>query len=291
MFAAQLRTSFSFFNTNVMTLGQVKHDWDAALPANNHLPLWVQISQRLKDAIMAGVFPPNSVLPSEAELNRLFGVSRATSRAGLNELERQGLIVRRAGKGSIVLRPRVDQPAEVMAGFSEDMRRRGLTPSYRTLEAGKAPVDVEAAEALEIRSDTRVFRSRRLLLADGEPMGFAISWIPPRLLRGVSPPTCEDLTRGSLYEWMFRHCGTSLVRAREYIEAAEAESEMARLLDVSAGSPLLIARRQSFDESGRPAEYSILHFRSDRYRFQLEVSRNTMKQTRTTPNHVPESLA
>jgi GntR family transcriptional regulator len=83
----------------------------------------------------------------------------------------------------------------------------------------------------------------------------------------------EDLTRGSLYEWMFRHCGTRLVRAREYIEAAAVEPEMAGLLAIAPGAPLLIARRQSFDESGKPAEYSVLHFRSDRYRFQIEVSR------------------
>jgi GntR family transcriptional regulator len=234
----------------------------------------VQITQRLRAATTVGVFGPGSVLPSETQLNQLFGVSRATSRAALNELEREGLIVRRAGKGSIVLRQKVNQPAEEMGGFSEDMIRRGLKPSYRTLEAGKTAVGIQVAEALEIRSETRAFRSRRLLLADGEPMGLAISWIPPRLLRGIAPPTCEELTHGSLYEWMFRHCGTRLVRAREFIEAAEAEAEMAALLEVRAGAPLLIARRQSFDESGKPAEYSVLHFRSDRYRFQLEVTRN-----------------
>ena len=274
----QTKSSREHFNLNVMTFDQTSHEWQAALPEDSHLPLWVQISQRLREAIDAGVFPPNSVLPSEAELNRLFGVSRATSRSVLNELERQGLIVRRAGKGSIVLRPRLDQPAEVMAGFSEDMRRRGRSPSYRTLEAGKVPVDTEVAEALEIRSETRVFRSRRVLLADGEPMGLAISWIPPRLLKGLSAPTPEELTQGSLYAWMFRHCGTRFIRAREYIEAAAAEPDLAALLEVSCGAPLLVARRQSFDESGKPAEYSVLHFRSDRYRFQLEVSHKVAAQ-------------
>lgn len=256
-----------------MTFDHPGPDWSAALPSDSNLPLWVQISHRLREAIGSGVFQPGSLLPSEAELNRLFGVSRATSRSVLDELERQGLIIRRAGKGSIVLRQRVDQPAERMAGFSEDMRQRGLEPSYRTLETGRANAEIEVAEALEVRSGTRVFRSRRLLLAEGEPIGLAISWIAPRLLRGSAPPSPEELTRGSLYEWMRLHCGANLVRAREYIEAAAADPEMAGLLEVAAGAPLLIARRQSFDESGKPAEYSVLYFRSDRYRFQLELSR------------------
>lgn len=272
-FANEPRLLGNIRNTNVMTLGQVGEDWFSALSRDSPLPLWVQITQRLRAAMMMGMFGPGSVLPSETELNHLFGVSRATSRAALNELEREGLIVRRAGKGSIVLRQKVNQPAEEMGGFSEDMIRRRLRPSYRTLEAGKAVVSIQIAEALEIRSETRVFRSRRLLLAEGEPMGLAISWIPPRVLRGITPPTREELTQGSLYEWMFRNCGTRLVRAREFIEAAEAEAEMAALLEVPAGAPLLIARRQSFDQSGKPAEYSLLHFRSDRYRFQIEVTR------------------
>lgn len=260
-------------NTNVMTLGQAGEEWSVALSPDSGLPLWMQITQRLRGAMTAGLFGPGSVLPSETELNEVFGVSRATSRAALNELEREGLIVRRAGRGSIVLRQRVNQPAEEMGGFSEDMRRRGLRPSYRALQAGKSPATIEVAEALELRPETRVFRSHRLLLAEGEVMGLAISWIPPRVLRGVSPPTSEELTQGSLYEWMLRRCGTRLVRAREFIEAAGADAEMASLLDVPTGAPLLIARRQSFDESGKPAEYSVLHFRSDRYRFQLEVTR------------------
>lgn len=247
--------------------------WTAALLADSPVPLWIQITQRLRAAIVTGGFAPGRVLPSETELNRLFGVSRATSRAALNELEREGLIVRRAGKGSIVLRPRVDQPAEEMGGFSEDMCRRGLRPSYRTLEAGKVPVGIQVGEALEIRSETRVFRSRRLLLAEDEPMGLAVSWIPPRLLRGIAAPTAEELTQGSLYEWMLRNCGTRLVRAHEYIEAAAAEPDMAGLLGIAAAAPILIARRLSFDEGGKPAEYSVLHFRSDRYRFELRVTR------------------
>lgn len=250
--------------------------WSAALPRDNPAPLWVQITHRLRAAIGQGEFAPGRVLPSETELNQLFGVSRATSRAALNELEREGLIVRRAGKGSIVLRPRVDQPAEEMGGFSEDMRRRGLRPSYRALEVGKVPAGMQVAEALEVGSETRVFRSRRLLLAEDEPMGLAFSWIPPRLLRGVAAPTVEELTQGSLYEWMHRNCGTRLVRAHEYIEAAAAEPEMAARLGISPGAPLLIARRQSFDESGKPAEYSVLHFRSDRYRFELKVTREAV---------------
>lgn len=256
-----------------MTSEQPNNPWHIPLSNDGHVPMWFQIAERLRAAIESGGFEPGDVLPSEAELNAAFGVSRATSRAALNELQNEGLIVRRAGKGSIVLSRRIDQPAEQMSGFSEDMRRRGLTPSHETLESGCFPANREAAEALEVKRETPVFRSRRLLLADGEPMGVAISWIAPRLLRKVAPPSAAVLSEGSLYDWMKEHCGISIKRAHEYIEAAAANADMARALKIQKGAPILIARRTSFDAAGKPAEYVVLNFRADRYRFELEVAR------------------
>ncbi|UWQ21782.1 GntR family transcriptional regulator [Jannaschia sp. W003] len=248
-------------------------DWQRPLAADSPAPLWFQIAERLRRAVEDGTFPPGETLPSEAQINRQFGVSRATSRAALNELESAGLIVRRSGKGSIVLRARVEQPAEEMAGFSEDMRRRGLEPSYRVLGTGHVPAAAEAAEALEVAIGTEVFRSHRLLLADGEPIGTAMSWLPPRLFRSHPYPTGEELETGSLYAWLRDRRGVTVQRAREYIEAAATDGALARTLGVPRGSPLLIARRQSFDAQDKPAEYVILSFRPDRYRFHLEVRR------------------
>lgn len=248
-------------------------DWQRPLAEDGATPLWFQIAERLRKAVEAGTFAPGQTLPSEAQLNRHFGVSRATSRAALNELESAGLIVRRSGKGSIVLRKRVDQPAEEMAGFSEDMRRRGLTPSYRVLEIGHDPATAEVAEALEVSPVTSIFRSHRLLLADGEPIGTAMSWLPPRLFRTQPYPTSKELESGSLYAWLRVRCGVTVKRAREYIEATSTDGLLAGKLGVPKGFPLLVARRQSFDEQDKPAEYVILSFRSDRYRFHLEVRR------------------
>src|SRR6476646_10603696 len=99
---------------------------------NNHdlspgsVPLWRQIADRLRDSIAMGEFKPGDVLPSESMINAAFNVSRATARASLERLRQEGLIRRQSGRGSFVLPPRVEQPVNELASFSEDMRRRGL---------------------------------------------------------------------------------------------------------------------------------------------------------------------
>jgi GntR family transcriptional regulator len=244
--------------------------WNKPLPESSPLPLWFQIAERLRDAIATGIFKPGDALPSETQLNEVFGISRSTSRAALDRLEQEGLIVRKSGKGSIVLNPRIDQPANEMLGFSDDMRRRGFTPSHETLFAGRVRASAEVAEALGVKVNSSIYQSRRLLKADGTPIGFAVSWLSPKFLQDKPPPSIRTLNEGSLYEWLHREFGAKVVRASEYIEAAVVQAEMAGHLHVAPGAPVLIIRRSSFVEDPQPIEYVILYFRADRYRFQLE---------------------
>jgi len=232
--------------------------------------MWFQIAERLREAIADGTFGAGDALPSESQLNDTFGISRATSRAALDSLEQDGLIVRKSGKGSIVLSPRVEQPAIEMFGFSDDMRRRGLRPSYETLFAGRVRASSEIAEAFGIRVNSSVYHSRRLLKADDYPIGVALSWISPDLLKNVSPPTAEELSNSSLYSWLEENCGAQVTGARESIEAAIVSDDMAGELQVPTGSAILVVRRRSDAANGSPVEYAVLHFRSDRYRLHLE---------------------
>ena len=245
--------------------------WNKPLQESSPIPLWFQIADQLRDAIKGGMFKTGDVLPSENQLNQVFGVSRATSRSALAKLEQEGLIVRKSGKGSIVISPRVDQPANEMFGFSADMRRRGLRPSHETLFAGHVRASSEVADALGIKVNEFVFQSRRLLVADDYPMGVAVSWLSPTLLKGKTPPAIEDLNNNSLYEWLQNTCGETITGAIEFIEASVADNETAAQLQVAVGAPLLVVRRRSDDSNGMPAEYAVLQFRADRYRLQLQA--------------------
>lgn len=244
--------------------------WYDPLEKSSPLPLWFQLAERLRVAIAEGLFKPGEALPSEARLNEVFGISRATSRAALDALEQEGLVVRRSGRGSIVLTTRVDQPANEMLGFADDMHRRGLKPSYETLSAGRVRGTPEVAEAFGVRVGSPVFQSRRLLKADDVPIGLAVSWLSPTVLKSRNPPSKRELMEGSLYAWLADRCDVRIAGAKEFIEAAIVEEEMAAALQIPKGSAVLIVRRRSHQGDGSPVEYVVLHFRADRYRFHLE---------------------
>jgi GntR family transcriptional regulator len=258
---------------NVRTIKPMS--WNEGNLAPDAAPLWRQIADRLRRSIATGEFRPGDVLPSEMEINATFQVSRATARASLERLRHEGLIRRQSGRGSIVLAPKVEQPVNELASFSEDMRRRGLRPSYSTFSAESALARGEAAEALEIGEGELALHIRRLLLADDEPIGMSESWLAPWIFAAARQPTPDELDAGSLYEWLARFCGQRIAGARECIEAALADAAMARRLGVAPGSALLVARRRSHAENQRPIEYAVMHYRADRYRFIIELAGNS----------------
>ncbi len=129
----------------------------------------------------------------------------------------------------------------------------------------------EASEALGIRINSSVYHSRRVLKADDQPVGLALSWIPMSIFGNGPLPAAEDLNQNSLYRWLNEKCGVKVVGARETIEAALAEGEMASELEVQPGAAVLVVRRRSDAPDGTPVEYAVLHFRADRYRLHLET--------------------
>ena len=235
-------------------------------------PRWLQIAERLRAGITSGHFAPGDYLPSEAELNRLFGVSRTTARAALDKLRNEGLITRQSGKGSIVSTLLVEQPLLTLSSFSKDMEARGLEASYETQQVASRKAPAEVCEAFGLPAGATLLHIRRRLLADGTIIGLSRCWISPAVIKDRVPPSAAELDKRSLYGWLEQECGESICSGTETIEAANADARLAEALETDVGKAVLIAKRRSCSAKGRIIEYAIIAYRSDRYRFTLEMS-------------------
>ncbi len=237
-------------------------------------PRWLQIAERLRAGIKTGHFAPGQHLPSESELNSLFGVSRTTARAALDKLRNEGLITRQSGKGSIVTTPFVEQPLLTLSSFSADMAARGLEASYETQQVATRKAPAEVCEVFGLPAGASLLHIRRRLLADGAVIGLSRCWISPATIKDRTPPTARELDHRSLYGWLENECGERICSGTETIEAANSDSRLAEALETNAGNAVLIAKRRSCNAKGRIIEYAVIAYRSDRYRFTLEMSGN-----------------
>lgn len=229
-----------------------------------------QIEDWLAGAIAVGRLAPGDRLPTEHDLAAWLGVSRMTLRHALGELAQRGLVTRSVGRngGTFVAEPKLEQDLTTLAGFSEQLRRRGMVAGAQVLTATELPASPAAATALELAEDDPVYEVRRLRLADGEPIALERSLFPAVRLPGMLQCPLD----GSLYDLLEHKYGQRPHRAREILEPVTADQREAQLLGVAEGSPLMLVERTAYDRSGKPLEFARDLFRGDRTRLVMWTS-------------------
>src|SRR5215203_1605421 len=151
-------------------------------------------------------FGVGNAIPSERQLSVDLGVSRLTVRAALDELVREGYLVRRRGSGTFVSEPKIAQEL-TMTSFTEDMRRRGMRPTSRTIELKTLPAGARLGRFLKVSPSEPTMVAKRLRLADGETMAIETLHVPSRLVPGL---TGKDLEAQSFYQLLSERYGITI---------------------------------------------------------------------------------
>ncbi len=233
------------------------------------VPLYYQLKEIFRSWIISGEFGENGRFPSESELQERFGVSRMTVRRALSELVNEGFLIREQGRGSFVVRPRVQDQLRRLTSFTEDMQLRGLATESRILDF-RLVHDEEVARKMEIPQDEELVQLRRLRLVEGEAIAIQNAFIRHRFCPGILE---RGLLEGSLYKTLEESYGLRLGRAIQTVEAKPADEYEARLLALEIGQPVLVLERLTFLADGNPIEYVRSIYHGDRYRFTVELVR------------------
>lgn len=227
------------------------------------VPLYLQIEERIRAQIRTGELQPFDQILSEIRLAEMFGVSRMTARKSLDRLVSQGLVIRRAGKGTFAAPAKIAHGASTRISFSAAMRDLGLTVTTRVLDSGLTPATRAVAIALGQPPGVSVAFMRRLRLVAGEPAAIHLAFLAPSLAGLLD----QDLT-GSLYDLMTA-AGARVADARDTIEAVSATGAEAKLLRVRKGTALVRIAGVGFSASHVPLRYTEGLYRGDRFRFEL----------------------
>jgi GntR family transcriptional regulator len=207
-------------------------------------------------------------IPSERQLSADFGVSRLTVRAALDDLVREGYLVRRHGAGTFVSEPKIAQEL-TMTSFTDDMRDRGMRPESRTLELRVVPAGARLGRLLHLSPSEPVLVAVRLRLADGESMAIETVHIRASSVPGL---TAEDLEQRSFYELLRDRYGITVVGGEQTIEPTVTDDEESRALGVPLHSPAFRFERVTHSQTGEIVEFVESIYRGDRYRLVTALS-------------------
>ena len=246
------------------------------LDRNGNIPLVYQLGEAVRDKIVRGEYRLDQPIPTEGELEKLYGVSRTTVRLALAKLVNEGYIRRQQGKGTYV-NPRGLVTKGKPKRLSRDMF--GVKSTTRIIQSAGMKVRTEVrhfehglpseevAEKLGIGQRDPVLHFQRVRYADDKPLVMEKSWIPAA--------QCPDLKRedvkSSLYAVLFKKYHHRIAAAHQSLRAMVASELEAQTLDLQVGEPVMLVYGVTYLDDGRAIEAQESHFRAESIEFIIEL--------------------
>lgn len=229
----------------------------------------ISLYYQLKDIIISKIktdeWPIDMKIPTERELCNMFNISRITVRQALKELQDEGCIRRKQGKGTYVAAPKYEQHLNSFYSFSEEIRKLGAVPSTNIIYFQILESNESISQILNIDEGSSVFSIRRLRLANKEPFAVETSYIPYDLAKQL---TKDSVEKYGLYNSLKDICGIVPDEAEETFGALLTDYESSLYLKVKNHSAALSLERVT-KARGSIIEYCISIIRGDMYKYKV----------------------
>jgi GntR family transcriptional regulator len=230
-------------------------------------PLYQQLEEIFHSKIANGEWEPNQRIPSENELNRIYGLSRMTVRSVLTKLVNDGLLLRVPGKGTFVASSKINAVSPAYRGIREQLETLGYATTTQLISLNLVLPTAGVRERLALSADKKVFEITRLRSVNAAPISFHRSYIPSQFAPDMN---AHDVVNEQLCVILEERYGLVMHTVRENLEAVAVNNAEAKHLGMRRGEPALLLKDVIFDWTGRPFEYSTIVFRGDRFRLQFD---------------------
>lgn len=227
-------------------------------------PLYMLVIDRIKELSGNGEWPPGTRLPSEFELAKMFGVSRATLREALRVLEEEGRVVRRHGIGTFIAEPSpVQAGIEQLFSVTEWIERAGRRAGTIGFQSTVTDVAEDDRIRLRLPAGEQILFITRIRTADGDPVVYCEDRIPLSVL----PGGLEGFD-GSIFHAL-EASGRPIAYAETMIKPMAHHDVVFPALGVRDRQALLLLEQIHFDANDCPVLLSSNYFRTDTFHFHV----------------------
>lgn len=259
----------------------MENDYADEINRSAPIPLYYQVSQILLREIESGRYLPGELIPTEAELQIRFKVSRATIRQAIGELVYMGLLERKRSKGTSISTGRLETTLNSLASFTNEMMSHNFDLKTRIIEFKYIPPPQLISSILGLRPDEMVALMERVRYVEEKPIAVERWYAPLKLFPGIDKKMfAETGMKQSTYYILMENYDCHISHAEDTVSAVGVEAHEARRLNVEPGHPVLMRTRISYLSEKKPATYAIgvylIHLR-----FALGQNRSTEKYVST----------
>ncbi|MFF9040898.1 GntR family transcriptional regulator [Streptomyces sp. NPDC014892] len=223
-----------------------------------------QLADLLRRQLLSGGYA-DGTLPHESTLATDYRATRNTVREALDLLRAEGLVERFPGVGTVVVARKYPHGLDRLMGLAETLREHGtVTNEVRTM--GPAPAPTPVADRLHVPPGTDVLYIERLRRLNGLPLSLDLTYIPLTLgpLDLGTALLGADLENTDVFRLLEAITGSALGHAEITLEAVNADTHSAAVLEAPRGSAVLMLERLTHLADGRPVDLEFIRFRGDR---------------------------
>jgi GntR family transcriptional regulator len=214
--------------------------------------IYQQLRDILASRIATGEWKTGTVLPSEADLAREFGVSAGTTRKALKLLEAERLLTRRQGHGTFVNDPASDVRALRYSNiYTLDGER--IVGAVKVLEVSEVSASRPERDRLQLRAEDSTCRIKRLRLFSGAP--FMVEEIS--MSSALFPGLIERADHIGSIASLAQEFGVLVGGAQERLAIGAARPDTAELLGLAVGAPIMTLDRVVYAIDGTPVEWRL----------------------------------
>ena len=214
-----------------------------------------QVKRHVLGAIRTGRWRVGDRIASEHDLVRELGVARMTVRRALDELTREGLIVRRAGVGAFVAgEPLAESHPLEIRDIAAEVASRGHVWRAEVVALETVSADADLARRFETQSGARLFHSEIIHWEGETPIQLEQRWVAP----AIAPDyLAQDFTAGTPGAHLL---ATAPIEAGEHFVRAEAaDVRTAGLLRLPVDAPVLTVARRTWSRGQVASAARLIH--------------------------------
>ncbi|WP_164668941.1 GntR family transcriptional regulator [Virgibacillus doumboii] len=227
--------------------------------------LYLQVIDEIKRDIENGTYKTKQKLPSEFQLSKQLGVSRATLREALRILEEENVVIRRHGVGTFVNpKPIFSSGIEQLNSVTYMIEQSGKVPGSQFLSTEFVePTEEERLKYMPEEINT-LAKIERVRTADNNPVVFCIDKVPDGLV-----PLDQIHNEDSLFKLLEEYSGKRISYAVTYIEPISYHDRIYEVLKCDPDQSLLLLKQMHYTDEDEPILYSANYFRSDVFSFHV----------------------
>ena len=239
-------------------------------------PLYLQLRERLRQELLGQVksrFIVQGQLMPEAQIAQTLGVSRGTVRQAILDLRNEGLLVRRRGHGTQVVRqPLVEQDLNRLEGLGEILLGHGITSQITVLHHDVVELPLTHPAVTALNTGPQLYYLERLRCIDDIPIAIDRSYFANSVGLALER---YDICSNSIYEVLENELGIAMGDADEWVRALKSTREIAEVLHIQAGFPVLFLEKIVYDRTQKPLESATSIYPGDLFRYRIRAHRST----------------